>query len=543
MRFTPGGPLTGCVIVACLALLAQCATLGATGLVWDDTIFLLRDPRLADLSTVFTAFAEPYFLPPNDVEMYRPVVNASFAIDWFVSGSAPGDPTVWWFRRVNLVLHAANSALAYLFLAHLTKRALGAPILAAALFAVHPLAVEPVAWIVGRCDLLATFFGLAMGILLLRSPGDKRALPLAVALFGLSLFAKATAALLPLVVVLGVVAYQGLPLFRLFGKRSLLRLSWFAVPAALWMWARIQVLGATFPEKGGLAWHDVDPWGAALGVGRGFALLTANVILPVNLCGDYAADPAWSADPRQLGGVAVLGLLLLLAMVALGAFAFSKHPRVAFPLLAFVLLLVPVLQVVPIGAIVADRFLYLPALFLYLLAGEGLERVFVGLRSAAAPAVTMGLFVVLGAVSHLRAPVWYDEIVFDRDVLAQYPGARGATNRLALALSETGAAADHAEAVGLLTDLATRVEEPAEEYYLLGTLRLETGDFEGAERDLLRAIELTRARRIAARARYNLAVVLKNTDRPDEARKRLHEALAVVPGMPEALALLETLEE
>ena len=76
----------------------------------------------------------------------------------------------------------------------LTKRSLGAPMIAAALFAVHPLAVEPTAWLVGRCDLLATLFGLLAGLLLLRSPGDRRALALAVLAFGVSLFAKATAA-------------------------------------------------------------------------------------------------------------------------------------------------------------------------------------------------------------------------------------------------------------------------------------------------------------------------------------------------------------
>ena len=319
MKLGPGAPATGFAIAACLALLAQLGVLAAEVPIWDDAVFLLQDERLRSLSSVFTAFGEPFFGPLRPNEMYRPVVNASLAIDWFLSGSEPGAVSLIWFHFVNLGLHAANAGLAYLFLANLTGRKLGAPLLAACLFAVHPLAVEPTAWLVGRCDLLATFFGLLSGIALLRSPGDKRLIAPALLFFAVSLFAKATAIAMPLAVAFGVVAYKGLSPKRLFSKRLFPRFASFALPAGVWLAARWAVLGAAFPHAGGLAWRtEMSFLDRALGVGRAFVILVGQIAMPARLCGDYSADPAWDPAGGAAGPLGWIGLALLLGMAAAG---------------------------------------------------------------------------------------------------------------------------------------------------------------------------------------------------------------------------------
>ena len=543
MKFGPGAPASGFVIVACLALLAQVGVLAGVEPIWDDAVFLFEDERVRSLTSVFTSFGEPFFGPLRPNEMYRPVVNASLAIDWFLSGSTPGAVGLTWFHFVNLLLHAANAGLAFLFLANLTGRSVGAPLLAACLFAVHPLAVEPTAWLVGRCDLLAVFFGLLSGILLLRSPTDKRMLVPTLLLFTLSLFAKATAVAMPLAVALGVVAYKGLPPKRLLGKRLLPRFAAFAIPVVIWLGARVAVLGAAFPQAGGLAWRgEMSLLDRALGVGRAFAILVGQIAMPARLCGDYAADPAWDPSGSAVGPLGWIGLALLAGMTIAGIALLRSHAKVGYPLLAFVLFLVPVLQVVPIGAIVADRFVYLPMLFAFLLIGEGLERIVVNVPRPAVLATTFAIFLVFGIQSHVRAAAWTDPIAFDRDVLRSYPGARSATQRLAIALSENGHADDRREALAMLRNLAAREERPDHEWNLIGAMLVEDGRLDEAEEALLRAVDFAgRQPLMAAKARYNLAVVYKRTGRVEEARALLVNLLEWMPELTLAQQMLDRL--
>jgi hypothetical protein len=539
MRLGPGAPATGFLIAAAFAVLAHCGALGAEAPVWDDLVFLTSDTRVHELSSVFTSFGDSFFGALRRNEMYRPLVNASFAFDWWISGSSPGDVRLWWFHLVNVLLHAANAGLAYLFLVNLTTRRLGAPLLAACLFAVHPLATEPVGWLVGRGDLIATLFGLLSGIFLLRSPGHPRRIPPALLFFALSLFAKASAALLPVVVALGIVAYRELPWSRLLGKRLLPRFLLFAVPAGIWIAARWAVLGAPFPVSGGRLWHDVGLRAGVLGVGRAFAILAGQIVLPARLCGDYAEDPAFHPQDGGAGALGVAGLLLLIAMTVVGCRWLRSRPKLGCPLLAFVLLLLPVLQLVPIGAVVADRFMYLPMLFTFLLVGEGLERAFLRVHSPAMVAITFAVFLMLGLQSHVRAEVWSGPVPFNEDVLQSYPHARNATNRLAVAYFDSGR---REEAIELLQSAVERFDHPDEETNYLGALLLEAGDLEAAEPVLRRAVDLAgRKRLLGARTRYNLAVLLKNTERPDEARELLEAALIRAPALVPARDLLRKL--
>ena len=539
MRLAPGAASTGFLIAAAFALVAQSGALGA-GLVWDDAVLLGRDPRILDLAFVWKAFGESFFGALGANEMYRPVVNASLTLDWHLSGSEPGNVAAWWFHAVNLLLHAANAGLVYLFFLNLTKRRLGAPLLAAVLFAVHPLASEPTSWVVGRCDLLGTFFGLLSGILLVRSALRPALVVPAVLCYGASLFAKANAAMMPLIVALGVIAYHGVPLRRLLSRRLLPRFAWFAVPAVVWFLARRAVLGAPFPQDAGLRWHDVSVVDGALGVGRAAVIYATNLVLPVRLCGDYSADAASNpaADPPVLTGI--LGLALLVGALAVGLSLLRSRPRLGFPLAAFVIALVPVLQVVPIGAIVADRFLYLPMAFAFLLVGEGIEALYK--RAGQWPALGVSLVVVgaLGVQSHVRAGVWRDDVTFNRDVLECYPGAHDATVRLAHALSDRGPAG-RAEAREILRAQIARVERPDEELALLGAILLEERDARGAEAVLRRAVDAAgRKPLLGARSRYNLAVALIRQGRDAEAIPLLREALARTE-LPEARRLLDRL--
>lgn len=541
----PGSAATGFLLVAVLAVLAQLGAVGG-GLVWDDAVLVGSDPRIRDLSFVLQAFAEPYFGPGHDTEMYRPLVTASLALDWFLSGSEPGDVAVVWFDLVNLALHASVAGVGYLFLRELTGRSQGAPLFAAALFAVHPLAVEPTSWIVGRCDLLAALCGLLSAWLLVRSVGHPRRLAGAVLLFGLGLFAKASVAPLPLVCWLALAAYRGVPWRRLLGRRVLGRFAWFALPAAVWLAARTAVLGAPFPVGAGRRWHPerVDLLDGLLGVGRAVTLDLGHLLLPARLVGDYSADPATLPHVREVGLAGPLGLLALALCVGLGGWYLRRRPRVAFPALAFAVLLVPVLQLVPIGAIVADRFLYLPMLPFWLLVGEGLERLALRAPLRAAWPLPFVLMLLFGVQSHARARAWTGEVAFWNDVLEGYPAARDARHNLAVALWDRDEPGDRERARRLLTDAVPRLARPDHELALLGAFALEAGELDAAEQWLLQALESAGEKRsLGARVRHNLAVLADRRGDPAAARRWIAEALQRVPDDPRSLELSDRLVE
>lgn len=536
----PGSIVAGCVFAAAAALVAHASSLFA-GIVWDDRVLLVDDERVRTLATLVTAWGESFFGPHARNEMYRPLVNASLALDWFLSGSEPGAVRAGWFHAVNWILHAANAALVYLLLAGCTKRRLGAPLLAAVLWAVHPLAVEPVTWIAGRCDLLAAACGLASAVLLLRSPGKPRLLAASVLLHGLGLFAKASIATMPVVVALALVAHHEVEPAKFLTPRFRGRFLWFVVPSALWIAARAAVLGTPFPVADGRLWKDVALLDGALGVGRAFFVQTLHVALPVRLSGDYAADPAWRPEGREALATSLAGLAMLAGSVVWGARRLRSRAA-AFPLLAYAVLSVPVLQIVPIGAIFADRFLYVPSAFLLLAVAEGLERLYYRWGAVRGLTVTFVAALALPVLSHLRAAVWRDEPTFLRDVLVSYPSDAATGHRLALALSNTGDAADRAAALAMLR--ATLAERPGDPDAagLLGALLLEDGDLAAAEPALRAAVDATAGRRRAGSlARHNLAVLLKRTGRRDEARRMAEQALALEPELAPAQRLLESL--
>ena len=155
----------------------------------DDGLYIMRNPRV-------TQFSWRGLLAANRVtHVFRPLTFATLAFNWTLQGAHPLG-----FHLLNLLLHAAVTVLLYLLLCALleeTANGKTVALVAAALFAVHPIHTEAVASIVGRSELLAAAFLLGAWILHLRD----REIP-ALLCFSLALLSKeSAAAFLPLVLV------------------------------------------------------------------------------------------------------------------------------------------------------------------------------------------------------------------------------------------------------------------------------------------------------------------------------------------------------
>lgn len=184
-------------------------------LVWDDHFLLTRDPRVTGPVDLM-GLLSPYWQNATGqalegIAYSRPLVTLSFALQHAVTGLAPLP-----LHLFNLLLHLLNITLLALWirrditLEHGSDTAPVLPMLVGvALFALHPTAVEPVAWIAGRTDLLAMGFGLMALLVVPRS--ISRALLLTLLLLA-SLLSKEVGAVFGVVVLVrAVLTYAGSP--------------------------------------------------------------------------------------------------------------------------------------------------------------------------------------------------------------------------------------------------------------------------------------------------------------------------------------------
>src|SRR5580704_17204432 len=144
---------TGGLLVVLLTIAAHARGLQGQFLEWDDYGHITQNPVIRSLSpaNLWMMFTQPA------AKLYVPLTWLSFAIDYQLWGHNP-----FGYHLTNLLLHVANTVLVLLLAFELLRdrvtHARPAAILTAAIFGVHPLRVESVAWATERKDLLFAFF-------------------------------------------------------------------------------------------------------------------------------------------------------------------------------------------------------------------------------------------------------------------------------------------------------------------------------------------------------------------------------------------------
>jgi hypothetical protein len=176
-----------------LVLIAAChlPTLAFGFLDWDDNIHVTQNaavfaPDTVSLRDKLTTPALGYPIP---------ITIATYAFEVRVLGLAP-----WHFHLLNVVAHVVSCALVFLLALRIRLTRIGA-LCAMLLFGLHPVAAEPVSWVTGRKDLLATALGLAT-LLLAWPPASPRRRVAAIACYAIGLLCKPTIAPLCLFVAL-----------------------------------------------------------------------------------------------------------------------------------------------------------------------------------------------------------------------------------------------------------------------------------------------------------------------------------------------------
>ena len=203
-RTLPGGPTDRrawlyAAGIFCAGVAAYANTLGH-GFVWDDPIWL--EQKIRFYRGPLDAFFEPTWMPMRQV--YRPLSQVTY---WL-------DQSLWWrnaagFHATSVLLHALNGVLLF-WLARALAFTLPSAAAAAALFLVHPIQPESVAWITNRVDVLATVFVLVAVIAALRPPSPFPLAAVALAAVGAAA-SKETGCVVPLLVAATALLDRRLP--------------------------------------------------------------------------------------------------------------------------------------------------------------------------------------------------------------------------------------------------------------------------------------------------------------------------------------------
>ena len=521
---------------------------------FDDDVYVYANPAITgglSLHGIVRAFTHN-----NGPSEWLPLTAISRMLDWQLYGANAGG-----HHLTNVLLHAATSILLFLVLRNMTG-ALWRSAFVAAVFAIHPLRVESVAWVTERKDVLSGLFfmltllcyakavtggplsqrfsaagkGPVTSTAAARSPVVSR-VPchrsrfywLALLLFSLGLLSKGTLVTLPFVLLLldywplqrmsRGAPFSGLDVRRI-GHLVLEKIPFLLLSAAagvatvLSQTEAISIAhGLTFPGRVGNALVA-------------YAVYLGQMLYPAGLAALYPR-PANGWSVWQVG----LSVLVLLGISAGVMAGWRKYPYLPVGWLWYLGMLVPVIGFVQVGEQArADRYTYLPQIGLYILVAWGVAELCGAWRwrravlGSAAVAMLAGLL----AAAYVQTGYWKDSITLWTHTLACASESDLAHNDLGLALADQGKLTEAIQQYERALQLNPDYIEAENN---LGLALATQGKLAEAIQHYERALQV-KPDDIAAH--YNLGNALAAQGKPAEAIQQYEQAIQLNPDYIEA---------
>lgn len=484
------------LVLLCLSIYGQTLRFGFVAI--DDPVYVTENEAVqGGLSPQSIRWA---FSPAANASNWHPLTWLSLMLDATLFGGWAGG-----FHLTNILLHALNSVLVYALFRGVTGRR-GCSFVTAALFAVHPLHVESVAWISERKDLLSALFGLLALWLYSAFVGSGRPRWYALSAAGLlcSLMSKQMLVTLPCLLLLwdywpwkrvaGLIP-QGPPNFaptrtpRTIAALLLEKLPFFGLSL---IFSAVAIAAQT--AGGATQGLDQFPLGLRLSnAAASYVVYLRKTIWPFDLAVFY---------PYPYQGLPVIEVLsctlLLGAITAFALFHWRRQPWLAVGWSWYLITLLPVIGIVQVGdQAYADRYTYLPLLGIFLAVTWQTADILSlwKCRFPVAGLLCAATILTFTAISWNQAHCWKDSITL-------FEHALSVTRDNWVAEASLGAA------------LLSRPEQA-----------------ENAERHLRRALQL---QPLSAMAHYNLALLLSDRQQLEEANSEFRQALALDPNHLEA---------
>ena len=543
-----------CVLLVVAVLLVFGQTLRFGYVNYDDDKYVYDNPQvLKGLTPHGFGWAFTY----GQIGHWHPLTWISHMLDAELFGAGPAGP-----HLTNVILHAANAVLLFLLLQRMTglrsEKSAGAAAtpagaswpsaFVAALFAIHPLRVESVAWVSERKDVLSGFFfmlTLLMYVLYaekpkVQNPKSRVFYGLALLFFALGLLSKSMLVTLPCVLLL----LDYWPLGRMTGggwrvadeNNSTAGPSTFLSPMALarrrinhllleklpFFILSVMSCAATslVPEKV-MAIERLSPSLRIENALVAYVAYMGQMFYPAGLAVPYPFPirglPSWE----------VAGALALLIALSIAGFTFRKsHPYLIVGWLWYLGMLVPVSGIVQISYYArADRYTYLPQIGLYLMIAWAARDLTVSWRHRR-QVLGMAATAIMGALmacASLQTSYWRNGTLLWNHTLACTSGNYTAQNNLGYELAAQGRSMEAIEHYQTAIEINPNY---AEAQYNLGIALAAQGRLDEAIEHYQKAIQINPD---DYEAQYNLGIVLATQGRLDEAIEHYQKAIQINP--------------
>ena len=524
-----------CLLLALTTIALYNSVTRAPFLNLDDQVYVTDNPQVrAGLTwnTVVWTFRTPEALD------WHPMTWLSYALDSQMFGLNPAG-----YHTTNVLLHAANAVLLFLLLESATGLAWRS-LAVAALFALHPINVESVAWIAERKTVLSMlFFLLALAAYgwYTRRPGIGRYLAVTVA-YALGLMSKAQVITFPFALLLldywplgrlaphparphevggePAVAAAGLSFCKLIGEK----VPWFALSA---------VSAVITLKTGGAAFNymvltDATRAKLSLWLRLGNAALSyvkylEKAFWPVNLAIVYPHLGRGISIPRAVLSAFAIGAVSILALI------FRRRRPFLVGWFWFLGTLVPMIGLVDIGVhAMADRYAYIPLLGIFVIVSWGaadlIKRWHVPTGVAAAG--TVAILLALGIALHRQVGYWSDNVSLWTHTLEITEANFTAEDNLAGALITQGRVEEALP--HLLRARALRPDDPLSALNVATYLQMH-GKYQAALDGYSTVVQLTKAPPLLAIARANSGYAHYSLKQYGDAQQDFEAALKEQP--------------
>jgi tetratricopeptide (TPR) repeat protein len=485
------------------------------GFIWDDESHLTQNPCIVGplgLKEIWTSTRAVYY----------PLVLTTF---WILHQFVGLNPSP--YHMLNVLMHAGSAVLLWRVLRQLDVRGAW---LGAALWALHPVMVQSVAWITELKNTHSCLFYLFSIFCFLKVDARKAGDRLrwwgfggALLFFVLAIMSKPSTVMLPGVLALCVWWRRGRIRWR--DIANLIPFVLISALASAWtIWEQTFHSGAS-----GAEWAQTWPDRLII-AGRAIWFYLGKLLWPHPLIFIY---PRWEISSSEL--IAYLpALLAVSSLVALWLIRGKWARGVFFAAAYFVISLFPVLGFFNVYffrfSFVSDHFQYLASMGPLALAGAGITEAMavIGWKSFLRSAICGVILFGLGVLTWWQSAIYRDGVTLYTTTLAKNPGCWMAHYNLAIALRANGetdpAVAHYRQAVALRPDYA-------EAHYNLGRILVEKGEFEDAIAHYEKALTVNPA---DAEAHNNLGNALLRIGRVDEAIVHYQKALTIQPDHADA---------
>jgi tetratricopeptide (TPR) repeat protein len=527
-----------CLMLAVITFAVYLPVLQCQFVNYDDNVFVTANPHLRNGLTweaVEWSFAAGLIYSSPNVDYWRPLSFLSHALDIQLFGLHPAG-----HHLMSLVIHVAATLALFLVLNSMTG-ALWRSAFVAAVFAIHPLHVESVAWIAERKDVLSgLFFILTLGAYTgyCQNPSVSRYL-LVLGLFALALMSKPVAVTLPFVLLL----LDYWPLRRFTGPSIADEGSRSHSPPPFLMKTALRLVFEKLPfillamGLSIITFHSQKTIGATvalnsvtLPVRMGNALVSyaayiLNLFWPVNLAAFYPYNitlPMWQAA----------GAFVLLTVVTLLVLAAARRcPWLPVGWFWYLGMLLPAIGILQVGTQArADRYTYLPQIGLYLLLTWGAAELCAGWRHRRWMLGGLATVILVALIFCVRAQssYWRNGELLWTHTLACTSDNYVAHYSLGDALMQKGSVGE------ALTHFQTALQinpDYAEAHNYLGNILLQNGRVDEAIAHYQKALQI---KPDYAYACYDLGNALLKKGRAAEAIAHYQKALQINPDYAEA---------